>query len=1110
MASATIHGKFDLDLRGKKVEGLAAATANGEAVRYEQIQNLTGDNVIIGDNLTEGETLTVPVNNWLVLPNSVKHYLYYNHTGSAYTITAPAGGYTLAQIASAINTDGTLTLINTDVDISGKQDKITEYAFETPYVIGDTVYSNGEIWECLQNITSHAELRPQNLPLVWKAITTHVELIDTLDALQKLNAFGEAAANISAGELFSVYNDTVNNGLYRVVSTGGTGTVVSKVASQEVGGIYPRAASETDTDFNERGGSFTILHGSTWYFENNLWVYEGGLYGDGGLLIDNDSKTFLNRPQHSASTADWIRLHSIEWSQHIAYFEGDIVTYTTGTAGSTTTIFYRAKQSITGASNNSAPPTDTTTWEVFETGGEIPADVPRQQNISVTSGSSVTNGGTVSASGAITVNVNTPDSGVDVEETFPNNAPLGHQIFLDPAGNNVTVVDSNGHRRPRGFYSYIQPLSNPNSRYWEQITIPEVPELYNNAREADLIYLTDPEEDFNGPGNNFASGFYRAGPTSANAQTWISTGGTTGNSVEVNGIRVHNADFRSHPEAATYLYSPPFQSDENTTTGDTDVSVQVDTREIGNALGINSLRAQVHQIEEELSQPGEYTWVDEQVFVDVFITNRTNSSGTLNQATILQPHFEDNSNVFTTYAVLTGDADTGLRNQWNGFNSNAAGIIVGLGPDDTDLVAFQLLSTYYRDSTAAGLAEIRLKMIDPDGAFAGPSQSGTNTNKQQFISWISDNDNPITPEDPNPVIHQGISTYYYETDNDFLDTVRHNVGSHITGSALTADERVIIDNLLVPMIDVPTTIPGGPNLTTFAADASQSGSADSGGWYWRNNQTGSGAVTPDPTDWADLVQGDGVSNANSDEWHVLICRPADAAQATLVENIAGNIGFKIANTGGTVTSNNLGSLFVSDGTTDNFAELEVVVSPTSQTSTSADVRFRIKRVIQSRGVPPVNQTVTISDAGVVVNVPTRSGDPSFQENLDITGNLDVGGAITINGAALPTGITAPQAIAAVEGNANTFTAANTFNTTVNGADANAIAYVAIQLSASVPQDFTPTGAVADHVYLRYTARYNGAEAVLVDDINTGADPVTSTTYVNFVDVANPGTEIPQQ
>ena len=382
--------------------------------------------------------------------------------------------------------------------------------------------------------------------------------------------------------------------------------------------------------------------------------------------------------------------------------------------------------------------------------------------------------------------------GVDVEETFPTDAALGHQILLDPAGNAVTVVDSNGHRRPRGFYSYIQPLSNPNSRYWEQVTIPEVPELYNNAREGDLIYLTDAEEDFNTGGNNFTAGFYRAGPTSANAQTWISTDGSTGDtSVKVNDTDVANPNFETDTATTPtgFEYSPPFQNNSGK------VSVQVDTREIANALGINSLKEQVHQIEEELSHPGGYTWVDETIFDTVFVTNRVNSSGTTNQATILQPHFTDNSNIFTTYALLTGTDSTGLRNQWNGFNSNAAGIIVGLGPDDTDLVAFQLLSTYYRDSIAAGLAEIRLKMIDPDGTFAGPSQSGSNTNKQQFLSWISDNDNPITTEDPNPVIHQGIATYYYETDNDFLDTVRHSVGSHIEGSALTPDERVIVDSL---------------------------------------------------------------------------------------------------------------------------------------------------------------------------------------------------------------------------------------------------------------------------------------------------------------------------
>ena len=534
-----------------------------------------------------------------------------------------------------------------------------------------------------------------------------------------------------------------------------------------------------------------------------------------------------------------------------------------------------------------------------------------------------------------------------------------------------------------------------------------------------------------------------------------------GGSVEVNGTAVTDADFRSHPEAATYLYSPPFQSDANTTTGDTDVSVQVDTREIGNALGIDSLQAQVHQIEEELSQPGSYTWVDEQVFVDVFITNRVNSSGTLNQATILQPHFVDNSNIFTTYALLTGDDDTGLRNQWNGFNSNAAGIIVGIGPDDTDLVAFQLLSTYYRDSTAAGLAEIRLKMIDPDGAFEGPSRVGTNSNKQQFISWISDNDNPITPTDPNPVVHQGISTYYYETDNDFLDTVRHNVGSHITGSALTADERVIVDNL------AGITMPGGDNVITLGQyDSGGGGIETKGDWYWRNAQSGPAQVTFSSTPvWSDLVN---TSAANPTELHVLMLE-AETGDEDKLNAIRTTIGVRRGNGDTTqLEDNELGLLYVAHDNL-NWAILEVASSPAD--TGNNDVRFWINRVVESQGAPktaatnPNTLSITISDVGVTVG--------AYVGDLTVDGDLDV-------------------------------------TKTVNGADANAVAYVAIQLSAGVPTTITPTGAVTGHVYLQYTARYNGTSAILVDDINTAADPVTATTYINFVDVANPGTEIPQQ
>ena len=379
----------------------------------------------------------------------------------------------------------------------------------------------------------------------------------------------------------------------------------------------------------------------------------------------------------------------------------------------------------------------------------------------------------------------------------------------DGSGNdtteNVIITTQSSGARAAGRWLTTQGWQEEN--FLEKVTA--LPALTNPTPTAgDSVYLTT--------GANPGPYTYEAGTTN----NWVATGGgSNGSSVKVNDTDVANPNFEADTATTPtgFEYSPPFQNNSGK------VSVQVDTREIANALGINSLKEQVHQIEEELSQPGGYTWVDESIFISVFVTNRVNSSGTTDQATILQPHFVDNSNIFTTYALLTGDDDTGLRNQWNGFNSNAAGIIVGLGPDDTDLVAFQLLSTYYRDSTAAGLAEIRLKMIDPDGAFAGPSRVGTNTNKQQFISWISDNDNPITTADPNPVIHQGISTYYYETDNDFLDTVRHDVGSHITGSALTADERVIVDSLVADPNIVKSVSQGDEGALTFSIENHSTG-----------------------------------------------------------------------------------------------------------------------------------------------------------------------------------------------------------------------------------------------------------------------------------------------
>ena len=623
MAILQLPGRSILDMDTRKIEGVADGTADGDAVNYGQVKHL--NNV----TLHEGTDNT----------NDTLFQHYY------------------------LSTDAGATAVGTPVPVGADE------------IVAETIQRNAanqtlEQWIAAGNTADNFVPVPAN-SLTYISLARDEALLSN--------------ANETKMEVATENGNNYHYDLLRFVQLNGrlvlqTDNLVKRL--EESGGIYPRAASGADTDFTQ---PFTLRHGSTWYFENNIWLYEGGLYGDGGLEILDDSMTFLNRPQHSASTADWIRLHSIEWSQHIAYFEGDIVTYTTGAAGSTTTTFYRAKQSITGASNNANPATDTTTWAEFNVGGFEDGTVVR-----------LGAGSTIGASGSASA----------IQTALPSLGP-GSMVFDNRA-------------------------STSNPIQWQAFK-----PLMTGLDSATGL----PDE------RNFA-------------------------------IETSQEEYGRHVTSQNYQ-----------------------TNQFGQRSQVASLQAQVTQIEEELSHGSGsgYTWVDEAIFETVFVTNRTNSSGTTDQTTILQPHFVDTTHVFTTYAVLTGTADSGLRNEWNGFTAPGVDVVVGLGPDDANLIAFQLVSSYYRDSTAAGLVELKLRMVEPDTVFPGSSstETGVTTNQGQFISWISGNDNPITTADPNPIVHQGISTYYYETDNDFLDTVRHSLGSHIEGSSLTPAERVIVDNLVV-------------------------------------------------------------------------------------------------------------------------------------------------------------------------------------------------------------------------------------------------------------------------------------------------------------------------
>ena len=145
ITSKAVFDAAYLDATDVTVTGTTSITVGGKTFTPSGTGG-GGNNVIVGDTLGANETLTIPSENWLVLPNSVKHYLYYNHA-SEYTVTAPAEGYTLAQIADAIAEDGTLTLINRD-EVSLAQfggTSIWQEAVRNLYQPGQSVHDFEEI-----------------------------------------------------------------------------------------------------------------------------------------------------------------------------------------------------------------------------------------------------------------------------------------------------------------------------------------------------------------------------------------------------------------------------------------------------------------------------------------------------------------------------------------------------------------------------------------------------------------------------------------------------------------------------------------------------------------------------------------------------------------------------------------------------------------------------------------------------------------------------------------------------------------------------------------------------------------------------------------------------
>ena len=449
-----------------------------------------------------------------------------------------------------------------------------------------------------------------------------------------------------------------------------------------------------------------VVQGSVWYFEDNLWLYEGAT----PLAITSDSTTFSNRPQSTVST--WVRLHNINWNQNITYYQGDVVAFNSR--------FYTVvPTTIAGSSSNANPANDPTRWNIISPGvpdGTATGEILVWDNAT-------------SQYRAVRLLIN----GVDT-----NGATEAENFILDG------IIDD--------------PATRATTRAWQETfllqkfaTLAE----FEDPVAGSSMYLTAQDGD-NDPGPYT----YVAGTTNA----WEATGGSA---ILVNSNEVEDPNFVTGPghSATETYYSPDFA------VNGSNVSVEIDTDELGVDLGIAAIRSQISAIEDELSEAQEYVYSQDTAYVDVFLTKRSDELGTfINTIVVFYSNFDPATNIFTTYARLTDD-------EWNAFTALVADgdTVVGFGPSFNNFVPFQLLSWapngHGTVETGSATYQFELKMIETGAAYTGAGAIADATHKTQFESWATSS--------PGDTGHPGNTLFYYAEQDTNIASIGHAIANHL-------------------------------------------------------------------------------------------------------------------------------------------------------------------------------------------------------------------------------------------------------------------------------------------------------------------------------------------
>ena len=199
-------------------------------------------------------------------------------------------------------------------------------------------------------------------------------------------------------------------------------------------------------------------------------------------------------------------------------------------------------------------------------------------------------------------------------------------------------------------------------------------------------------------------------PSTGTEVTKIAGLGGDGGSIEVNGTAVSGADFRSDVAALNHKYAAEF----NVPNGTTNVGVQIDYDNFNREnTEFQSVKVQINEIFAELAQHA-YTWEEDNQITAIFVTERSNKTGSASSGNNdqLDWAYRSNTHELQAYAHLT-DVQ---RDAMDAFVDQ--GLIVGLGPSEPTVIPFRVTDwkAIGTGTTTPGIGTylMHLTMVGPD------------------------------------------------------------------------------------------------------------------------------------------------------------------------------------------------------------------------------------------------------------------------------------------------------------------------------------------------------------------------------------------------------------